>query len=74
MSLHVLLHKRFAIKVLVEVDLGIFGCQGVVCADSVDLTILLLSNIEVVCSMMSRILSDVGVLDREIGNPGGWES
>lgn len=57
--LHVLLHEGLSVEVLIEVYLGILRRKRVECADRINLVILLLSNVEVVGRVVSRVLSNV---------------
>lgn len=68
--LHVLLNERLSIEVLVEVHLRVLRRKRVVCADRIKLIILLFGNVEVMGGVVGCFLSNVRILNREIGNTG----
>lgn len=67
---HVFLHEGLPVKVLVKVHLRIIRRKRVICADCINFVVLLSGNVEVVGGVVRRVLGDIRILDRKIGNAG----
>lgn len=65
---HILLLERFTVEILVKVNLGVFGCQGVERSNGVRLIVLLTSDVEMMGRVVRSVLCNVGILNREVCN------